>query len=580
MALDGMFLFKLAEQLSAELKNSRVEKIYQPSKEELVFVMRSREGAKKLYMSCKADSARVNISTQSFINPANPPMLCMLLRKKFTSAWLDSITQNGFERIITLNFSALNDFGERVPLKIICEIMGRYSNIIFTDENDIIIDSVKRVGASKSSVREILPGKKYVSPPEQDKLDIFTCSSEVIVNKICEKSNSLLSKAILKTIKGISPLRSTELAFGAFGEDIAVYDALENTEKLKTAINNLKETLTLPANGCILTEGDKQIAFSFADILQFGELCQKEYFSSLSVLLDTYYENRINNIKRTQSGSELLKTVNSNIDKISRKLAVQQKELAESEDNENLRIFGELINANLFSLENNVSKYSLFDYYTSQTVDIPADIRLSPSENAQKYFKEYKKKQNAKVFITEQIQKGQEQLEYLESVLDVLERAETPEEIAAVKRELASQGYIKTKAHSKKEKTPKELKPFEFITSGGFTVLVGRNNLSNDKLTFKIASGNDIWFHTKNIHGSHTVLLCKGREVSESDITEAAGICAYYSKGRDSSTVPVDFTFIKFVKRQQSRIPGRVFYTDYKTVYVTPDKDEVNKLKK
>ncbi len=579
MALDGLFLFKLCEELKAQLQNCRVEKIYQPSKDELVFVMRSKEGAKKLFMSAAADSARVHLTDKCFINPSNPPMLCMLLRKKFTSAWLDDITQNGFERVITFHFSALNDFGDRVPLKIVCEIMGRYSNIIFLDEKGVIIDSVKRVGSSKSSVREVLPGIVYQLPPAQDKLNLKTADIQSIIKAVCKNENSMLSKTLLKTIQGISPLRCGEMCVAAYGEDKPVYEIAKNTGALEAALVSVQNALNHPPAPCMVSDDKKPIAFSFLDISQYGSLCHKETFDSLSLLLDAFYQNRLDTVKRNQSGAALLKVINSNIEKISRKLTLQQKELAESEDNEKFKIYGELIHANAYALENNVTRYTVLNYYTGETIDIPADIRLTPSENANKYYKEYRKKQNAKIFITEQIEQGTARLEYLESVLDLLERASSPEEIGAIKRELASQGYLKIKS-GKRDKQPKELKPLEFITSGGFTVLVGRNNLMNDKLTFKLAGGNDIWLHTKNIHGSHTVLITKGKQVSDEDLTQAADICAYYSKARESSSVPVDYTFIKFVKRQPSKIPGRVFYTDYKTLYVTPDKDNVDKLKK
>lgn len=578
MALDGLFLYKLSLELTKDFQSTRVEKIYQPSKDELVFVMRSRQGAKKLYMSCRADSARVHRTEQSYVNPPSPPMLCMLLRKRFTSAWLDSIETDDFERILTLKFSALNDFGDRVPLKIICEIMGRYSNIIFVDENDVIIDSMKRVGASKSSVREVLPSQKYLSPPKQDKLNILETDNDIIISKINETPNSLLSKAILGTIKGVSPLRAREVATLAYGEDLPVYEAVKNISPLEERLNELKLLLQSESKGCIVKEGDKQIAFSFADINQFGSLVTKQYFSSLSDLLDTYYLERVNNNRRQQLGGELIKLVSANIERLSKKISVQKSELEKSENNEHLKLYGELINANLYSLQKGVNKYTLDNYYTGETIDIPADIMLTPAENSQKYFKDYRKSQNAKVYLNEQLEKAAEELDYFESVLEFLNRAETPAEVSAIKNELVSQGYIKKKP-SKREKSPKELKPLEFKTSGGFTVLVGRNNTGNDKLTFKIAFGSDIWFHTQKIHGSHAVLLVREGKPTEDDITQAAGICAYYSKARDSATVPVDYTLVKYVKRQPSRIPGRVFYTDYKTVFVTPDKAEIEKLK-
>ena len=578
MALDGLFLYKLSLELTKDFQSTRVEKIYQPSKDELVFVMRSRQGAKKLYMSCRADSARVHATEQSYVNPSSPPMLCMLLRKKFTSAWLDSIQTDDFERILTLNFSALNDFGDRVPLKIVCEIMGRYSNIIFVDENGLIIDSMKRVGASKSSVREVLPAKKYVSPPKQDKLNILTTDNQTIISKISETPNSLLSKAILRTIKGISPLRARELAIIAYGEDLPVYEAVKNVMSLEAQLTALKSLLQIESEGCIIKEGDKQIAFSFADIAQFGSLVTKQYFCSLSELLDTYYLERVNNNRRQQLGGELIKLVESNIERLSKKIAVQKSELEKSQNNEHLKLYGELINANLYSLQKGVNKYTITNYYNGETLEIPADIMLTPAENSQKYFKEYRKSQNAKVYLKEQLEKAAEELDYFESVHEFLSRAGTAGEVAAIKAELISQGYIKKKP-SKREKMPKELKPLEFKTSGGFTVLVGRNNTGNDKLTFKTAFGSDIWFHTQNIHGSHTILLVREGQPTEDDITEAAGICAYFSKARNSATVPVDYTLVKYVKRQPSRIPGRVFYTDYKTVFVTPDEAQVKKLK-
>ncbi len=578
MALDGLFLYKLSLELTKDFQSTRVEKIYQPSKDELVFVMRSRQGAKKLYMSCRADSARVHATEQSFVNPPSPPMLCMLLRKRFTSAWLDSIETDDFERILTLNFSALNDFGDRVPLKIVCEIMGRYSNIIFVDEKGLIIDSMKRVGASKSSVREVLPLKEYVAPPKQDKLNLLKTDTQAIISKIEDTPNSLLSKAILRAVKGISPLRARELAISAYGEDLPVYEAVKEVSLLEAQLNSLKTLLQSETEGCIVKEGEKQIAFSFADVEQFGSLVTKQYFSSLSELLDTYYLERVNNNRRQQLGGELIKLVSANIERLSKKISVQKSELEKSENNEHLKLYGELINANLYSLQSGVNKYTLTNYYTGETIDIPADIMLTPAENSQKYYKDYRKSQNAKIYIKQQLEKAGEELEYFESVLEFLNRAETPAEVGAIKNELVSQGYIKKKT-SKREKSPKELKPLEFKTSGGFTVLVGRNNTGNDKLTFKTAFGSDIWFHTQNIHGSHTVLLAREGKPGDDDITEAAGICAYYSKARDSATVPVDYTLVKFVKRQPSRIPGRVFYTDYKTVFVTPDRSEVEKLK-
>lgn len=577
MALDGMFLYKLARELSAELEDSRIEKIYQPSKDELIFVMRTRNGAKKLYMSCRPDSARVHITGRDYAYPNKPPMLCMLLRKRFLSARFVSLEQDSFERVLTFNFIGSNELGDKEELKIIAEIMGRYSNIVFTDKNGVIIDSVKRVGASKSSVREILPGRKYLPPPQQDKLSVFGSDVSEILARIFENRDIMLTKAILKTVKGISPLLCNELAFISYGGDRPVYEASGDGEKLAREIEKLKNDLSLKTQGCIVST-EKPIEFSFADILQFGSACRKDYYNNLSALLDDYYVEKFKKIKSEQLGGELFRVIDSNIEKLRKKVLLQSGELEESRNNERLKLFGELINANLFSLSEGVSKYNLLNYYTGEEIEIPADILLSPSENSQRYYKEYRKAETAKTVLAEQIKKAEAEIDFLESERELLTRALAPEEVNALRNELTNSGYIKKK-RTKKEKAPKELKPFEFITDGGFSVLVGRNNINNNKLTFKIASGGDIWFHTKNIHGSHTVLIKGGREADENDLKQAAEICAYHSKARASSGVAVDYTAIKNVKRIKDAMPGKVTYTDYKTVYVTPDESEIEKLR-
>ncbi len=577
MALDGMFMHKLACELNAELENTRVEKIYQPSADELIFIMRSFSGSKKLYFNSRADSARVHLIHEKPENPQKPPTLCMLLRKKYAGAKFEGITQSGLERILNFNFSGTDEMGDKINLRIYAEIMGRYSNVVFV-QNGRIIDSLKRVGAEKSSVRKILPGYEYRIPPQQDKICLLDADCRTVAEKILSNENMLLSKAILKTVQGISPLVCREMVFRLFGNDVPVYSCTGKIETLAVTLEKLKEDFTSPSGAVMLKDGNKPKEFSFTDISQFGDLYEKVVYSCCSELLEDYYFERGRFYRSAQRSGELMKNVRSSIERLSKKIDIQSAELAKSRDNDKLRLYGELINANSYHLKSGESEYAVENYYSGETVKIKVDPRLTPSENAVKYYKEYKKAENAQSVLQNQIEKAESELYYLESIYDLLSRAETSDEIEAVRNELAENGYIKKKNLATGKKT-KEIPPLEYRTSGGFRVLVGRNNTANDKLTFKTAFKTDIWFHTKNVHGSHTVLLTEKKDVPKEDIVQAAEICAYHSKARESSGVAVDYTEIRFVKRRPGGLPGTVFYSNYKTVYVTPHRDCVEKMK-
>ena len=557
MALDGIFLHHVKNEISAFAVGARVEKIHQPSKEELVFSLRSREGAKKLLVSARADSARIHFTEFPPENPAKPPMLCMLFRKHLLSAKITDIEQDGLERILTIGFDSTNELGDPVHFSLIVEIMGRYSNVILVDENGIVVDALKRVDEEKSQVRTILPGEKYVSPPAQDKMNIFDDDETLIENRIRE-SRKTLPKAFQDAVMGVSPIVCREYENGA-------------------PLSVIKQYAKNPEFSVVVT--DKPFDFAFMPINQYGSLASLKEFDSPSALLDYFFYEKVRIDRIRQRSAELFKTLQNLQERAVRKAANREKELEECKDKETYRIFGDLIISNQYALKKGAPYYDLQNYYDeNKTVRIPADVTLSPAQNAQKYSKEYRKKQIAETKPTDFIAQARQEAEYLDSVIDSLSRAETDSEISAIRTELAETGFLKRKSF--KSKNEKALKPMEYESTEGFKIFVGRNNVMNDKLTLKTAKNYDLWFHVKDTAGSHVVVQNDGREFTDKVIREAALLASYNSKAGHSSNVPVDYTIIKNVKKPAGAKPGMVIYDDYKTEFVTPNMEEIERIKR
>lgn len=557
MALDGIFLHHIKNEISAFAVGARVEKIHQPSKEELVFSLRSREGAKKLLVSARADSARIHFTEFPPENPAKPPMLCMLFRKHLLSAKITDIEQDGLERILTIGFNSTNELGDPVHFSLIVEIMGRYSNVILVDENGIVVDALKRVDEEKSQVRTILPGEKYVSPPAQDKMNIFDDDETLIENRIRE-SRKTLPKAFQDTVMGVSPIVCREYENGA-------------------PLSVIKQYAKNPEFSVVVT--DKPFDFAFMPINQYGSLASLKEFDSPSALLDYFFYEKVRIDRIRQRSAELFKTLQNFQERAVRKAANREKELEECKDKETYRIFGDLIISNQYALKKGAPYYDLQNYYDeNKTVRIPADVTLSPAQNAQKYYKEYRKKQIAETKLTDFIAQARQEAEYLDSVIDSLSRAETDSEISAIRTELAETGFLKRKSF--KSKNEKALKPMEYESTEGFKIFVGRNNVMNDKLTLKTAKNYDLWFHVKDTAGSHVLVQNDGREFTDKVIREAALLASYNSKAGHSSNVPVDYTIIKNVKKPAGAKPGMVIYDDYKTEFVTPNMEEIERIKR
>ena len=579
MALDGILLNLAKKEILDCAQFGRVEKIHQPSREELVIHLRTKSGAKKLLLSVRANSPRIHFTQHAPENPATPPMFCMLMRKRLVNASLIDIRQSELDRVLYIDFDATNEIGDRVKLTLSIEIMAKHSNIILFDEEGKIIDALKRVDLSQSTVRQILPGFRYTSPPPQNKLNILEHSTDNIISQIKTFETKTLSSAILSSLQGVSPLTSRELA-GEFSEHFV--DEVSDTgfEELKKRIDNLRQIVEYGNAVAFMLKDEtgKPVDFSFMPINQYGTKYTSEEKSSFSELLDEFYFECDRLDRTRQKAQDLVKFLGSAIARISKKISLQQAELRQCADREQLRISAELINANLYRLKKGAAFYDLENYYDeNKIIRIKADPSKTPAANAQKYFKDYRKAKTAEAMLTELIEQGQNDLQYLETVADSLDRASTQAEIEEIRNELVVSGFMKFKKKNN-QKQPKLLPPMEYMTTDGFRVLVGRNNMQNDKLSLKTASKSDMWLHTQKFPGSHVVIISDNKEISDDAIVEAAEIAAYHSKARDAKLVPVDYTYVKHLKKPQGAPPGKVIYHVYYSVNVTPNKEKIDKM--
>lgn len=572
MALDGIFLRHIKTELEQEALGARVSQIYQPNRDELVFALRTYGGNKKLLLSSRANSPRVNFCTKTPENPSQPPMFCMLLRKRIGGGKLVAVRQMDCDRVLFLDFECVNELGDTVMITVACEIMGMYSNIIVINSDGVIIDSLKRVDLTMSSRRLVLPNIKYELPEPQDKLNILTSTPEQIAERVRSlESETTLSKALLKVIQGVSPIVCRELEYRVFeGATNRVkgvfYDRLvAQLQRLKEVAENCSE------KPCIVYREDgKPMDFCFMPVEQYGEFARVESKDGFSQVLDAFYDERDTQERMRVKSQGLTKLLSNTCERIARKISKQQTELAQCENREQLRICGDLLQANLYRIERGAPFVDVENFYDAEgrTLRIKLNPAISPAANAQKYYKDYQKAKNAEAVLGEQIEKGKAELEYVESVLDTVTRAETEQELAQIREELTEQGYLHRQKG--KQKNLSKLPPMEFTSSDGFRILVGRNNRQNDTLTLKTASKTDMWLHTKDIHGSHTIIIGEGREISDTAILEAARLAAYHSKARQSSQVPVDYTLVKHVSKPSGSKPGMVIYVNNRTVYVTP----------
>lgn len=581
MALDGVFLRHLKNEIGEALINARVDKVFQPNRDELIIAFRGFDAAHKLLISARANSARINLTKIPVENPMQPPMLCMLLRKKLQGAKLVDIIQPELERALLFKFDSVNELGDHVELTLAAEIMGRYSNIILVDENGKIIDALKRVDAEMSSERLVLPGLLYRLPPPQDKLSMLESDVGEVMRRIDELPRDMeLSKALMSVLQGISPIAAREVEHNV-GRGNTVY-VKQMDEKLRERteffIDRLIGTVRLTSGNpyMVVDQQKKPKDFSFMDIHQYSwtmTVCKKDSFSGM---LDDFYAERDQIERMRVKSADLLRLLTNHMDRLGRKIANQTAELQTCAQRETYRIKGDLLSANIYAIEKGLKSVKLQNFYDEALaeLEIELDPALSPQQNAQRYYKNYRKAKTAEEKLTEQIEIAKSELEYLESVFESLAIAENERDLNEIRAELMDQGYVRRQRGKKPQRQQALSAPMKFTTSDGFTVLVGRNNRQNDKLTMKDANNNDIWFHTKNIPGSHTVLVTDGKQPTETAMEEAAVLAARYSRAKESSQVPVDYTQIRHVSKPQGAKPGMVIYVNYKTVFVDPTKDQ------
>lgn len=583
MALDACFISALVCEFNDSLTGARIDKIYQPEGDEIILSLHSPTVSEKLLLSANANIPRAHFTSLSKENPLSPPMFCMLLRKHIQNGKLKEVCQPDFERIIEFKIETLNDFGDTVIKSLIIEIMGRHSNIILLDENGKILSSIKHIDFSVSSVRQVLPGLVYEYPPRQDKLNPLACSLEDFTQKIKEKPEGITpDKFILSAFLGISPLTAREICHRA-SVDIASGDALEFSKALDLSeemFSFFKELKSESFSPCIVEnkENGKLMDFSFCKISQYDGFAKIVSFSSPSEAIDTFYRSRATLERIAVRSQNLLKVVTNNISRCAKKYEIQLKELKDAEKKERYRQLGELITSNMYKIKKGDTSLLAIDYNSPDMSEIAIELdeRLTPSQNAQKYFKRYAKLKNAENFLSEEIKKTYSELMYLETVEEELKSAKTLSELSEIREELSNEGYIKSadinKNNKKRKASVYSPELTSFVTDDGFTILIGKNNKQNDYLTTKLARGGDLWFHTKDIPGSHVVLRHEyGKDFTDEAIIKAARVAAFYSKAKNSDNVPVDYTLIKNVKKPSGAKPGFVIFTDNKTLFVTPE---------
>lgn len=575
MALDAVAIKALRDELQC-LVNGRIDKVHQPERDEIVVQVRTFEDHYRLVVSASSAHPRIHLTEHTKKNPVTAPLFCMLLRKHIGSGKITAIEQPGFERILKISVESYDELGDLTTKHLIVEIMGRYSNIILINDDGRVIDSIKHVDESVSSVREILPGGVYEAPPVQKKTPLteFGADSVLDLGKPFKAD-----KALLDSIAGISPLTAREMVYSVFGttdvnsQQININKAAE----LKLAVIKLAKQVTDGSfSPCLITDksSGRIIDFSAFDIRQYEDMAEVTRYDTMNSLVDAFYYKRDMHERMRQKSADLTKLLNNHIERTAKKLGILERTLRDAENRDKYKIYGDLLTANIYRLEDGMKSIEVDNYYDPENkpVKITLDPSLSPAMNAQRYYKKYNKAKTALTEATKQIKAAKEDLRYLESTLLMVENTEAVEDINAIRAELGEQGYItrKQKAVKRRGGAPKS-KPMHFVSSDGLDIYVGRNNTQNDYLTLRLANTSDWWFHTKDIHGSHVIIkLGIDKDVPKNTILEAAQLAAYYSQARESSQVPVDYTMIKNVKKPNGAKPGMVIYEGYNTVYVKP----------
>ena len=583
MSLDAATLALVAGELKNTLLDAKIDKIFEPTRDEVLITLRTRTETHRLLLSARSGSARVCLTRESFENPLTPPGFCMLLRKHLTGGRLIELRREPGDRIVYFDFRCTNEMGDLVTNTLAVELMGRYSNLVLV-QNGRIIDALKRVDFDDSEVRQLLPGLAYTLPPKPARPDFLQTSAAAIVAAACEKELPV-AQALGKTVAGVGPVVVREAVCRALGETPALACDLTAEEKarLAAAIDELKAEHARGGTPTAvrLPQPDgapKPVEFSFFVPQQYGNAAILTQYPSYSEMLEDYYATKDRAERLRQKSRELYKAVHNMYDRAVRKQAARKEELSQSAKADTLRLYGELLQANLWALHKGDRQVTVQNYYTGEDVTIRLDPRLGGNENAQKYFRDYKKKQTAHIMLQKLLVEGEAEIEYLRTVLYEVESAPGEMALNEIRAELKSQGYLKYYKQRDRKQKPADF--LRYTSSDGFEILVGRNNLQNDKLTLHTARGKDLWFHVQKAPGSHCVVMSRGEDIPDTTRQEAAELAVLHSSQNGGAKVPVDTTEVKNIWKANGAKPGMVLYEVYTTVYITPRAGLEEQLKK
>ena len=571
MAFDAFFLTAVLEEIREKTPGGRVEKIHQPSRDTVIFHLKTQEGRQKLMFVISPTAPRLHLTTANPENPQQPPMFCMLLRKHLSGARLSGIFQPPMERCAEFTFDCIDEMGDAVQKKLVAELMGRTCNLYLLGPDGRIIDCLRRVGLDETSKRPALPGMYYQSPDPIVKENPAT--SENYVNLLEQPGADVLAQRLMDTLGGLSPLVCREAALYAAGSVDARVENLDIPQVGEKLTLFFREHLLHPAPYCYDSSDGTPKQFAFCPIRQYGSCRQLDSFQAL---LDSFYIVRDRRDAMRQKSQAIRKTVTNLTQRLQRKLAIQGKELQATFDRERLRQLGDILTANIHRIQKGQTKVTVEDFYDENMAQIEVALSplLSPQQNAAKFYKDYARMKNAEKELTRQIELGEQELHYLKSVLEELDRAETEAELEEIRQELQDGGYIRADTGKKRMKQARVL-PMRFESTDGYPIYVGRNNRQNEELTFKLARKDDIWLHAQKVHGSHVIISCGGTTPPDDTITQAAQLAAYYAETKGGQNLPVDVTPVKQVKKIPGGKPGMVIYHTYRTVYVNPYKDIV-----
>lgn len=578
MSFDGFVTHCVTDELRSKLLNGKIDKVYQPEKDEIILSVRTRSGNYKLLLSASASNPRIHLTEVQRENPMTPPMLCMLMRKHLAGAVIVDIKQNGFDRVVRIDAETRNELGDLCTRSVIIEIMGRHSNIILVDDSGRIMDSAKHIDFTVSAVRQVLPGMTYDLPPAQDKTAADSLKATELMEALAaQPEDTLMDKFLLSEIMGMSPLLAREIVYRFSGNtkmmkcevDCAAF-VVHTVDFLKNICGGIYEPSLV-----IEPSEKKPVAFSCVRLSQYEGAYKIEEYDSISEVIDSFFEIRSRREHMNRRSAALLKLIHNNIERCQKKIVMHKEHIRSAQDRDKYKMYGDLLTANLYRIKYGDKSVMVQNYYSEsgEMIEIPLKADISPSQNAQRFYKRYNKAKTTEKFASEQLEIAENEKYYLESVADALENADTPVELDEIRQELMTEGYI-AKQNNAKKKQQKKSEPIKIISVDGYEILIGRNNRQNDELTLKSAYSTDLWFHTKEIPGSHTIIRTRGTgEAPETTMMQAAKLAAYYSKARNSSKVPVDYTLIKNVKKPNGAKPGMVIYDRYNTVYVTPSEE-------